>query len=168
MVIEEIWQGKQCIRLLPNRSANWQQTKLLVCFVGSVSLGVGLFWAWQGAWLILPFAGIEVALLVFLAHKVCSATYQQQMITFEQNAIVIESGMYFPRHHWRLDRQSAALIVTEPEHPLSPLHLQLADMNERVELGYWLNREDTLLLLPMLKQQGLPVRAYGKAAAVAV
>ena len=82
------------LTLSPNRSANWVQTKLLITTMAFFVLIIALAWTLVGAWLVLPFAGIEVALLWFIAYKVSLYTYQQQVITITATSIELQLGTY--------------------------------------------------------------------------
>jgi uncharacterized membrane protein len=162
MVISEQIGGGALLRLLPNASATPAQTRLMVLLVGGVCLAIAVLWAARGAWGVLPFAGLEVGLLVYVARRACRISSEQQLIAFDRNSIRVESGVRGPERSCRLDRHSASIIVVEPPHPLTPLCIQLADRRRTVDLGVWLNVEDKELLLRNLKEQGLPVRARGR------
>ena len=72
------------IRLLPNRSATWANTKLLMAAMIFFVMVIALAWAFVGAWVILPFAGFEVGLFALLMYKVSRFTYSKQIITINK------------------------------------------------------------------------------------
>ncbi len=166
MVVIESNNGFPQFILTPNRSANWVQTKHLLYVLAFTSLGIGAAWSFMGAWVILPFAGFEVGLLTFLMHRVCFATYQQQVIRIRENDVVIQLGVYKPARGWHLNKSSTRIIVTEPNHIDDPVGLSLKDDKHTVELGNFLNIDDKQYVLEELKQLGLKTVKVDKATQV--
>jgi Integral membrane protein len=148
------------ITLLPNRSASWAQTKLFVLVVCCTTLIIGVFWTLNGAWMVLPFSGIEAGLVAFLMYRVCQGTYQRQVITCTPQQILVQFGTTFPKRSWQLPRSSVHVKVTDAPHPLSPRILVLADGSHHIELGSFLNHEDKEEVLQHLRQAGLHVRHF--------
>ena len=68
------------LELVPNRSASSGQLKLILVAVGFICLLIAVMWSFLGAWLILPFAGLEVFLLVWLARKVFRRSFRKEKI----------------------------------------------------------------------------------------
>jgi uncharacterized membrane protein len=167
MVVVEKNKGFPQIVLTPNRSANWIQTKHLLFVLAFTSLGIATAWSFMGAWVILPFAGFEVGLLAFLMHRVCFATYQQQVIRIREHDVFIQLGVYKPARGWRLNRESISIVVIEPNHIDDPVGLVLKDKNYSVELGAFLNTEDKQSVLDELKHHGLRTVKQGKTIQVA-
>ncbi len=155
MVVVETNKGFPQLVLTPNRSANWAQTKHLLYVLAGTSMGIATAWSFVGAWVILPFAGFEVGLLAFLMHRVCFATYQQQVIRIREDDVFIQLGVYKPARGWRLNKANTRLIVTEPNHIDDPIGLSLRDDKHTVELGTFLNIDDKQCVLDELKQHGL-------------
>lgn len=142
------------IRLMPNRSASWYETKWLIAafalFIGTIAIA----WALVGAWVILPFAGVEVLLLALLMHYVSSLTYQWETIEINTNTVVITSSTCNAR---TLQRESAYVDYTnEPDSWLLPKTLLYDDVHT-VEVGHFLNESDRELLKQSLKNAGLIV-----------
>lgn len=149
------------ITLLPNRSADWPQTRLFVLLICGTTLAIGLFWTFVGAWAVLPFSGIEAALVAWLLYRVCRATYQRQVITVAPDRLRVQFGMRFPQRSWDFDPASARIAVAAPRHHLDGPRLQLYDGVHSIELGSFLNKEDRQLALASLRQAGLVARHYG-------
>jgi uncharacterized membrane protein len=57
---------------VPNRSLDVRGRRVVLAALAATTMGVGTFAAMVGAWPVMPFAGIEVA-LVFLAFRVLAA-----------------------------------------------------------------------------------------------
>jgi uncharacterized membrane protein len=160
MVTSHTDAGTTVITLLPNRSASWAQTRFFVLVVCATTLIIGLFWTLNGAWMVLPFSGLEAALVAFLMYRVCQATYQRQVITCMPEQILVQFGTHFPKRSWKLPRSGAHLSVTDAPHPLTPRTLQLVDGSHSIELGSFLNQDDKEEALRTLRQAGLHVRHF--------
>lgn len=148
------------ITLLPNQSADWQQTRLFLLLICGTTLAIGVFWAFVGAWAVLPFSGLEAALVAWLLLRVCRSTYQRQVITLGQDRLRLQFGTHFPQRSWDFDRSAVQVAVAEPEHHLDGPRLRLVDQRHSIELGRFLNSEDRRLALRSLREAGLPTRQY--------
>lgn len=145
---EEVW-----IELHPNRSATWQQTKLLIglmaAFVGIIALG----WALAGVWVILPFAGLEAGLLAFLLYRVSCRTYQQQHINITAKQVRVSlRRQHAPIH---LDRSLCHVEFDDPHDNWHLPVIRLIDHQHFIEIGEFLNLDDRKKLKRTLEQAGL-------------
>ena len=52
--------NKRIIRLEPNRSASWDQTKTVIMCLSGFMLLLGVGWLIAGVWLILPFVFLDI------------------------------------------------------------------------------------------------------------
>ncbi len=158
MVVSESNEQATVITLWPNRSATWTETKLVLVLICGTTLAVGIFWAVAGAWAVLPFSGLEAALVAWLLYKVSYATYQRQRITIGADEVLIQCGVHFPRHSWRLPREQTYLAVKQTQHHLDPPVISIYDRRHDVEVGSFLNPEDKDKALKALRNAGLQVR----------
>ena len=143
------------ITLEPNRSATRQQTLLFVCLVSGVTFSVALFWAFFGAWLVLPFAGLEIAVLTYVALRVSRSTYRMQVIRVGLDAELVEEGEFFPVRKWRFLRPDTHVNVLAAQTPMDSIGLHLQDGLQTLELGAFLNQGDRLKARDALKESGL-------------
>jgi uncharacterized membrane protein len=155
------------VYLIPNRSATWRQNQCATGILGAMTLAVATFWSLQGFWLILPFAGLEVALLWFLSYKVCSAAYHQQVVLFTQNGIEVQWGQRFLKKRWRFDRRTAELEVVRPHHSESPQRLLLKDGDQTLAVADKLNKADVKQALDAFRSLGFSPTFSGKTAIIA-
>ena len=162
MVLTHKQAGSTIITLLPNRSASWAQTRLFMLLLAGTTLAVGLLWAIAGAWMVLPFSGIEATLACYIIYRVCQRTYQRQVVTCRDDSIVVENGARFPQRRWQFSRANSKLVVTEPHNPMDIAELSIFDQSNRVELGTFLNQTDKQEALDELRRAGLQVRVYDK------
>ena len=135
----------------PNHSSSWQANQLVLAALAVPSLGVGVILAVYGAWLVLPFAGLELSALGWALYRVNRKLQYRQVITLSEQAVCIDEGRTAPVRSWRLARQGAALSVIPEQHPWEGPRLAVYSRDHRVPVGDFLNRDDALSLLGLLR-----------------
>ena len=145
------------VRLQPNRSATWRQTLWFVASLAVLVAVIAIAWAVIGAWVILPFAGVELALVAFFMYRVSQRTYDQQYL------VLTSSDLQLTRHKQRPEiwpRKDTRVSVIQPSGALDLIRVFLSAPEKRdIEIGEFLNREDRDQLVDFFKQH-LPVRRY--------
>ena len=148
--------------LTPNRSMNWK---------GNVRIWLGLFvltavivtgFSLIGAWMILPFAGLELAALAAGFYYSSRQCQKQEVLVLGLDLIRLEKGMKRKEAEWEMPRQHSRLWQDEARHPFTPpkLHLQFRD--QEVSLGHFLNIEDTKTLIAILQCYGILIQKRKK------
>lgn len=76
------------------RNCSIAPTTLCALFAGlaAVSLGIAIVWSWQGAWLVLPFAGVEVAALGVALYCHARRTGDFERISVREGRLLVEIG----------------------------------------------------------------------------
>ena len=143
------------ITLTPNRSLTWRQSIIVMCVLGGFCLSIAVVWAFVGAWLILPFAGLEVGLLALVMYLVSKNSYMRQTLLFNEQYVSFNSGknsaaqqMLFPRHQ-------LTLITYEVHHPEDVKELYLVAGTKRQRIGEFLNLDDQAKLLSQFAKLGI-------------
>lgn len=80
------------IVIAPNCSLNGRETAMFLVAVGGVSLAVALVFAVMGFWPILPFAGAEVALLVWATLCSQRRGRYREVVTVGESEVTLERG----------------------------------------------------------------------------
>ena len=160
MVTSEQQGNTIVITLLPNRSATWRQTKYFLLFFACVSLTIAFYWVAQGAWVVLPFAGIEIALLSLMMYRVSWLTYRRQIITVSPDSIRMEMGVHYPSHSWQIQRFGAVLHVEKPETRFGPVRLMVKQSGHSAEVGHFLNQQDKQQTEQVFKEAGIQVHRH--------
>lgn len=158
MITKRLFDDSVEFELLPNRSASLRQIKLTLFAIGLVCLFIALVWSVLGAWLILPFAGLEVFLLVWLTRKVFKKSFRKEKILATRKQLLISSGYKMVTQRWIFEKQAARILLFEMRHPEDPICIHLVDDVQRIELGKYLNFEDKNRLIEELKSLGLPTK----------
>jgi uncharacterized membrane protein len=153
VVIRNCDGGTTTIIAKPNQSASWRANKLVILALAVPSLGAGIGFALAGAWVILPFAGLEIAALGGSLYYVNWKLQYRHVITLDANTVRIDKGFYLPRQSWTFKRESTGLSVQPERHPWDAPGLSLQSSGESISVGEFLNRDDGLLLKQQLQQE---------------
>ncbi|MFN2328138.1 MAG: DUF2244 domain-containing protein [Chromatocurvus sp.] len=137
----------------PNHSSSWRANKLALFALAVPSLGAAVGFTALGAWPILPFAGLELAALGSALYYVNWKLEYRQVITLSEDSVRIDKGYYAPRQTWQFDRREASLAVTPEAHPWEGPGMALHDNMDAVPVGEFLNREEALSLLSLLRKE---------------
>ena len=151
MVYKQRDDSTEVIVAEPNRSASWQTNKVVLILMCCLSGGIALGFAALGAWPILPFAGLEMLALGSALYYVCWKLRYRHVITLQSDSVRIQKGHYYPKKSWDIPFDDAALSVTPEQHPWDGPTISLYNRGEEISLGEFLNREDSLKLLSLLK-----------------
>ncbi len=145
------------IRLQPNSSSSGISRLLFLIVVGGTTLLVAIGWAVVGVWFILPFAGLEILVLVWATRKVALEARFQQVITLTDTEIKIESGSHYPEQENIFPSTEVYLDIVEAPTNGASRQLWLTSGKDKLQIGFFLNEEDTNSLIAQLKAYGLMV-----------
>lgn len=155
--------GQRRIILRPNRSADWRQNQLLWGFLFIHSSLIAVGFAIAGAWMILPFMGLEVMLLGAALWYVNWKCSHQQVITLDEDTLAIDKGILLPRRRWRFAAGDTSVSVLDAPYPNDPPRVTLCSAGQQVDIGEFLGHEELAELLSRLRACGLRVRRQGAA-----
>lgn len=145
----------------PNQSASWRVNQLVFLLLAVPSLGIATGFALLGAWPILPFAGLELTALGSALYWASWHSQYRHVITVDGDSIRIDKGYYLPRQRWQFSRADTGLSVVPEQHPWDGPALSVQHQADNVPIGDFLNRDDCLELLALLREE-LRVRSYGE------
>jgi uncharacterized membrane protein len=126
----------------PNCSLRWREVVRFYLAMVVVSFGIAVAFALQGAWLVLPFAGLEMAVLGAALYLVARRSYRWQVVSVHTDRIEIaEHGRGQQRletfqRAWARVRLQPAAIQGHPS------RLTIGSHGRRVEIGGCLNEDD--------------------------
>ncbi len=146
-------EGSKVIVAKPNHSSTWRQNLLVLAALSVPSLGAAISFTMMGAWPILPMAGAELLALGGALYYVNWKLQYRHVITLNDKSIRIDKGHYAPRRTWRFARDESSLAVTPEQHPWEGPTLAVHSKAEHVVIGEFLNREDALRLLAILRNE---------------
>jgi uncharacterized membrane protein len=130
------------IEIRPNCSLTVRGARLFFASACVMPFGMGGFLALKGFWPILPFAGLEMALLAWALKVSLARRFHSQTITVTESNVSVESRqrlgserVVFPRH-W------AQVKLRRPAAGLHPSRLTIESHGRRCELGSFLTEEE--------------------------
>lgn len=141
--------------LEPNKSMSWQANKRILLVMFLVNITIGVSFAFVGAWMILPFAGLEIMLVGIGMYYVCWKLNFKEVITIESDSLILQKGVYYPKRTWQWQRSHTKLIKQPSRYRMSAPKLLLRHLNESVEVGGFLNRNEKKRLRQELQALGL-------------
>lgn len=152
--VEHSAQGYRLV-LTPNASLGWRGNLLALSLLIGVSALIGLGMWLAGAWVILPFAGLELTILAVALYITTWRCQRQEVLSIGADTVQLEKGVYRREAEWRLPRAYVWVEVGQPRHPWTPPALYLRHRDTDIALAPFLNLEDNRYLQQLLRQQGL-------------
>jgi uncharacterized membrane protein len=130
------------IVIAPNCSLSVRGALIFYGSLCGVSFGIAGFMAFIGFWPVLPFAGLEMALLGWALKATLARRFHCQTITVTETDVSVESRyrthyaqVVFPRH-W------AQVKLRRPASRLHPSRLTIESHGRQCELGAFLTEEE--------------------------
>ncbi len=153
--------GSQVIIVQPNHSSTWRNNLWALLAISVPSLGAAIGFTLAGAWPILPFAGAELGALAGALYYVNWKLQYRHVITLGEAHVRIDKGHYAPKRTWTLPRDQASLAITPEKHPWDGPSVAIHCRENHVVVGEFLNREDALALLALLRKE-LRTRTFSR------
>ncbi|MDG2019398.1 MAG: DUF2244 domain-containing protein [SAR86 cluster bacterium] len=130
------------ILLRPNQSTDWKSSLIFILIIAFTCLTIGIGFAFAGATMILPFAGLEVIFVGICVYLVMKKTYKQEVITLTKETLKIEKGGGSIDQVWEYFRMWSYVSVERPDHPWYPAHIVVTSKGERVPVGDFLTEDE--------------------------
>ena len=130
------------ILLRPKKSTDWKSSLKFILIIAFTCLTIGIGFAFAGATMILPFAGLEVLFVGICVYLVMKKTYKQEVITLTKETLKIEKGGGNIDQVWEYFRMWSYVSVERPDHPWYPAHIIVTSKGERVPIGDFLNEDE--------------------------
>lgn len=125
--------GDMQIVIRPNASASKESVlKLLVC-LGLLSIAIAMFFLRQGAWLVLPFAGLEFLCVVVAFMMVMRHSGDYELISITEEFVEVERCHLGKLEHAKFQRYWTR--VTLRENQSGKCSLWIGSHNKEVEFG---------------------------------
>ncbi len=110
--------------------------------IAACCLVVGIFFALHGFWPVLPFAGLEIAVLGIAFYLCLVRSQRQEVVSVNANVVTVEKGWREPQDHWECPRAWARIRLVRSPINWYPSHLSVAFQGEQVEIGSFLNEKE--------------------------
>jgi len=134
-----------------NQSMSWRANMYLAASLGFICMGIAIALATFGLWMVIPFAGAEVVLIVVCLYLTLKRLSRKEVITLNNDAIRLEWGYNQPDLTVNLPRQFSRLSYQCSESLFEVGDLSVSAHGKRYALGSSLNREEKKALYTELK-----------------
>ena len=147
--------------LSPDRSLDWDGNKRVIWSLGGICIGIAMgFTIIAGAWVMLPFAGLEVLILSLALYYVSWKLSYRHILTLNNKQLIIEKGVYRPKGKWVWEKQNTRLVTTTAKHDWEAHGLTLINNNEKVNIGDFLSQSDSNELITFMKGEILVTQSF--------
>jgi uncharacterized membrane protein len=140
------------IEIAPHCSLSPRGARWFFISVCIASLSIALPISLMGFWLVLPFAGLEIALVGWALKVSMARRYQRQTIVVSEELVTIEDVS--PPNHQRVEfpRHWAQVRIRAGGSPLHPSRLTVESHGRGLEVGHFLNEQERLSLAKRLRR----------------
>jgi uncharacterized membrane protein len=117
---------------------------MLVFYAGicTVSLTISAGFALMGAWLILPFAGLEMLALGIALYLSAVRAAQREVISIDKNIVEISRGRYRPEQSCRFQRAWVRISFRPTASDWHRNRLTIGSHGREVEVGAMLSNNE--------------------------
>jgi uncharacterized membrane protein len=144
--------AERVLELMPHRSLTPKTARIFIGLVAAPTFAVALMFTAQGFWPVLPFAGLEIGLLIWAVRASMRSGLERETITVTQDQVIIRhwdrrgvQSSVFPRHWSRV-------TLHAPPAALHPSRLILESHGRAREVGRFLTEDERRSLAVRLKQ----------------
>ena len=148
--IEETTENNFLIEISPNYSLRGWNRIIFLSSLAFICLSIGIFFLIMGAVLVLPFAGLEVILVLTCFYLSFRWSQQKEIIYISNEKIKLEKGRLIKEKTWEEFRSFVVLEVERNQHNTDEFCFQ--SKGKRFYFGSFLNDEDKLILKNELKR----------------
>jgi uncharacterized membrane protein len=143
---------ERVLELAAHRSLTPKSARIFICLVAIPTFAVALMFTAQGFWPVLPFAGLEIGLLIWAVRSSMRSGLERETITVTQDSVMVRhfdrrgvQSAVFPRHWSRV-------TLHAPLAALHPSRLVLESRGRACEVGRFLTEDERRSLAVRLKQ----------------
>lgn len=144
--------GERVLELMPHRSLTPKAARIFIGLVAAPTFVIAFLFTAQGFWPVLPFAGLEIGLLVWAVRASMRSGLERETITISQDSVIIRhwdrrgvQSAVFPRH-W------ARVTLHAPPAALHPSRLVFESRGRACEVGRFLTEDERRTLAAHLQQ----------------
>jgi uncharacterized membrane protein len=130
------------IEICPNCSLTLKSARTFFLLVCIVPCGVAAFLATRGFWPILPFAGLELAVLGWALNVSLERRFHRQTIVVTEADVSVDTCERSRTEHVVFPRHWAQVKLRRPAARLHPSRLTIESHGRQCELGSFLTEEE--------------------------
>jgi len=134
--------GATQIIVTGNKAMSWRANVVLAASLSALSAVFGGVIALLGFWLVLPFAGLEFAVVLYCLGKTYRKLGYTEVISFQESTVTVECGFDRPEDVIELPKPWTKLEFDNPSSLFEVGTLLIKAGGKRHELGRLLNKEE--------------------------
>lgn len=136
----------------PNCSLSTRGMKIVIAIIAFTSFAIGLAFSVIGAWMVLPFAGLEIFVVAYAFYYVNQHSSDFESLTIEDDELAIEKKELTTVSRVVFNRHWARVVIRE--YPSGDHGLFIRSHGKEVSFGKrFLNDEQRLVLAEQLKRR---------------
>ncbi len=135
----------------PNRSMTWREVQLAYAAMVAVGLSIAAGLSLAGAWLVLPFAGLELVAVGVGLYRCAQHCAEREVISIDEGTVAVERGRYRPEQRYELPRSWAQVGLQKGAVRGYPSRLLIRSHGKTVEVGSILAENERRLLARELR-----------------
>ena len=143
--VEEKSNSNYLITLSPNSSLTGIYRIIFLASISFICVGIATVFYFFGAYLILPFAGIEIAILLIAFYLSFRWSSRKELIYISQEVVKIEKGIHKAEYLWEEFRTFTSFQIAKDAN--KSLRLSFRSKGDDVIVGDFLNENDKNILI---------------------
>ena len=143
--VEEKSNSNYLITLSPNSSLTGVYRIIFLASISFICVGIATVFYFFGAYLILPFAGIEIAILLIAFYLSFKWSSRKELIYISQEVVKIEKGIHKAEYLWEEFRTFTSFQIAKDAN--KSLRLSFRSKGDDVIVGDFLNEDDKNILI---------------------
>ncbi len=129
----------------PNCSLSWNGALVFFAGMFTVSMTIAIVFAFMGAWMVLPFAGLEMLVLWIGLYLCAKRTRECEVVAVHHDRVEVQKGRVTPRQTFCFQRAWARVALYHPG-SWYPSRLSIRAHGRDVVIGGCLNDDERRLL----------------------
>ncbi|MFI2809858.1 MULTISPECIES: DUF2244 domain-containing protein [Microbulbifer] len=158
--VGRVSRANACILLQPNQSLSSSGNLWVFISLLAVSFGISAAFALAGAWMILPFAGLEMLLLGIVLFYVYTEGSRREVIRINGERVVLDCSRGHREqsvYHREFERDSLVVLV-RIDSDTEPASISFSGPEGCLEIGDFLTDAERAALVEKLSQCGIFAR----------
>ena len=143
--VEEKSNSNYLITLSPNSSLTGIYRIIFLASISFICVGIATVFYFFGSYLILPFAGIEIAILLIAFYLSFKWSSRKELIYISQEVVKIEKGIHKAEYLWEEFRTFTSFQIAKDAN--KSLRLSFRSKGDDVIVGDFLNEDDKNILI---------------------
>ena len=133
---------QQCFVITPNCSLSWRGAKWFFCIALATSLTIATGFAMMGAWMVFPFAGLEMAALATVLYLCARSSARREVVAIDEYSVRVMKGRGTAEEDYHFHRVWARVEVIQSHKDWYPSRLLIRSHGREVEVGSCLCEEE--------------------------